>query len=329
MPRLLNNSLSIFFLTVFFLILTGCQSREPEPLTKSGFYFDTSITLTVYGTEDDSILDQCLSQCRDYEQLLSRTITGSDINRVNLGRGKPVEVHAETAALINQAIAYGQLSGGIFDCSIAPLSTLWDFHSETHIIPSGSKLQSALSHVDYRKIKVHENTVTLEDPLMEIDLGGIAKGFIADQIKEYLESQNVSSALINLGGNVLAMGNKPDGSLWNIGIQRPFATAGISIATAAISDQSLVTSGVYERYFEKDGVLYHHLLDPSTGYPFENELYSVTILSDSSTEADALSTTCFGLGLEKGLEMIESLEGVEALFVTSDEELHYSKNFPR
>lgn len=329
MPRLLNHSLSVFFLTAVFLILAGCRNREPEPLTKSGFYFDTTVTLTVYGTEDDSILDQCLSLCRDYEQMLSRTITGSDINRVNLGRGEPVEVHAETAALIKQAVAYGQLSGGIFDCSIAPLSALWDFHSEAHRIPSDSKLQSALSHVDYRKIKINKNTVTLEDPLMEIDLGGIAKGFIADQIKEYLESQNISSALINLGGNVLAVGNKPDGSLWNIGIQKPFATAGTSIATASISDQSLVTSGVYERYFEKDGVLYHHLLDPSTGYPFYNDLCSVTILSDSSSEADALSTTCFGLGLEKGMEMIESLEGVEALFVTADEELHYSKNFPR
>lgn len=329
MPRLRKITLSIFFPTVFFLILTGCQNREPEPLSKSGFYFDTAITLTVYGTEDESILDQCLSLCRDYEQMLSRTITGSDINLINLGHGKPVEVHSETAALIKQAITYGQLSGGIFDCSIAPLSTLWDFRSETHRVPSSSKLKSALSHVDYRKIKVNDNTVTLEDPMMEIDLGGIAKGFIADQIKEYLKSQNVSSALINLGGNVLAVGNKPDGSLWNIGIQRPFSSAGTSIATAAISDQSLVTSGVYERYFEKDGVLYHHLLNPSTGYPFDNDLYSVTILSDSSTEADALSTTCFGLGLEKGMEMVESLEGVEALFVTADEELHYSSDFPR
>ena len=160
-----------------------------------------------------------------------------------------------------------------------------------------------------------------------LDLGAIAKGYIADKLKEYLVENGVEHALINLGGNILIIGDKPDGSKYNIGIQKPFDQTGQPITSVKVSDTSLVTTGIYERCFEKDDTLYHHILDPATGYPCQNNLYSVTIVTKSSVMADALSTTCFLLGLKDGMELINSLEGVEALFITDDYELHYSDNF--
>ena len=157
-----------------------------------------------------------------------------------------------------------------------------------------------------------------------MDLGFIAKGFIADRLKESLLEKGVESALINLGGNILAVGSKPDGSPFEIGVRKPFDTQNTALTTLSLSDRSLVSSGVYERYFEKDGKRYHHLLDPFTGYPVENGLLGVTILSSSSMEGDALSTTAFVLGPEEGMALIESLPDTEAVFITEDYKLHYS-----
>ena len=168
--------------------------------------------------------------------------------------------------------------------------------------------------------------MTLTDPEAQIDLGGIAKGYIADRLKEYLESQGIEHALIDLGGNMLTLGGRYDGSDFRIGLQEPFADTGTVMAAVTVNDQSVVTSGDYERYFEKDGVIYHHILDPDTGYPIQNDLDQVTIISDESVDGDALSTTCFALGLEDGLELIQSLDGIEAVFVTKDGEIHTSSD---
>lgn len=162
---------------------------------------------------------------------------------------------------------------------------------------------------------------------MGINLGAIAKGYIADKMKEYLVEQGVKSAIIDLGGNVLCVGEKTDASPFRVGIRKPFADRSETAAIMEISDKSVVSSGVYERFFKKDGVLYHHILNPKTGYPYENNLISVTIISDESTDGDGLSTTCFALGLEKGMELVNSLSDVQAVFITDDYELHYSEDF--
>jgi thiamine biosynthesis lipoprotein len=161
---------------------------------------------------------------------------------------------------------------------------------------------------------------------MGIDLGAIAKGYIADKIKEYLISNDVNSALIYLGGNVLCIGEKDTGA-FKIGIEKPFDADGNPAAVVSVSDTSIVTSGTYERYFEKDGNFYHHILDKNTGYPIENDLTAVTIITPVSADADALSTTCFSLGLEKGMELLESLDYADGFFITKDEECHYTKGF--
>ena len=319
----------VFLILVLSLLLSGC-STVSEPITKTGFYFDTVIQVTIYDAGKKSCLDDCMEIAEKYENMLSPTIEGSDIWNINHSNGEPVTVSTETADLLKTALFYCEMSGGRIDLTMETVSNLWDFHADneaTNRIPDKAVLEKALSHVDYHNLLIENDTVTLLDPDSAISLGFIAKGYIADKIKEYLLSQNVENAIINLGGNLLAVGTRPDGTPFQFGIQMPFDAQGSTITSLSVSDSSTVSSGVYERYFYQDNVLYHHILDTASGYPVQNHLLGVTILSDSSTMGDALSTTCFVLGLDDGMELIESLEDVEAVFITDDYALHYSSGF--
>ncbi len=307
--------------------LPGCTTPpDNSSVTMSGMYFDTVVQIEAWGASEE-VMEHCKEMCAYYEELLSATIETSEVSKINQAGGEPVTVSSETAGLITKAIEYGDISNGLFDITVAPASSLWNFtDNEDQTLPDAAALKEAVSHIDYRCIRVEGNTITLTDPEAKIDLGGIAKGYIVDRLKEYLKSEGVEHALINLGGNMLALGGRWDGSDFRIGLQRPFADTGTVMASVAISDQSVVTSGNYERYFEKDGVIYHHILDPDTGYPIQNDLDQVTIISDESTDGDALSTTCFALGLEDGLKLIQSLDNVEAVFVTKDSGIHTSSD---
>lgn len=301
----------------------ACTPVNVTPISKTGFHFDTVITITLYSTADEDILDSCFELATYYENLLSRTKEGSDIYHINHAGGTPTEVAPETAELLGIALDYAKTTEGAVDPTIGAVSTLWDFHEDSeHIPPVSNEIRAALSHVNYQNVQLSGNVVTLTDADARLDLGFIAKGYIADKIKEHLLSEGVTSALINLGGNVLAVGSKPDASAFVIGIQEPFADTGTPATTVSITDTSVVSSGVYERYFEHEGQFYHHILDTKTGYPVENDLLAVSILSESSTGGDALSTTCLVLGYEKAYELIENLEGIEAIFITSDNEVH-------
>lgn len=312
-----------FLLTI--LTLGGCaRETEPEELSMTELYFDTVVQIRIQGA-DSSVLDGCKELCSYYEGLLSKEIPTSEISQINETNQTSVEVSDETAALLAQGLYYGERSGGKFDITIAPVSDLWDFHdTKNPIVPSETELAAACSLVNYQDVLLDGNKVTLLVPGMEIDLGGIAKGYIADKLKEYLLGEGVEHGYINLGGNVLLIGEKYDGSAYRIGIQRPFDENGQSITVVEARDCSIVSSGIDQRYFEKDGTIYHHILNPEDGMPFENDLLQVTIISDSSTQGDALSTCCFALGLEEGTKLIESLENVEAIFITKDYELHYA-----
>lgn len=314
---------SISLVLFLSFLLSGCN-RQIEPLSKTAFLLDTVVTITLYDSSDSTILDDCISRCKYYENLFSKTITTSDVSLINQAAGRPVTVSDDTIYLIQKAISYSELSNGAFDITIGPVSDLWDFKSKNPEIPQSSKIQSALSHVDYTTIKVTDKTVQLLDPAAKIDLGGIAKGYIADQLKELLISKGVKNAMINLGGNVYALGSKENGTPYTIGIQKPFADLNTVLLSLPISNQSVVSSGPYERFFEKYGTLYHHILDTSTGYPVKNDLYGVTIISDDSVDGDALSTTCFVLGKKKGIELINSLSGVEAVFIDCNYQITYT-----
>lgn len=316
--------ISLLFLFCIFII-SGCSASSTEKQSVTGLYFDTVIQINTWGT-DSTILDECLELCEKYENKFSNTIETSEISQINHANGQPVTVSDDTIELLQKGIAYGELTNGKFDITISSVSDLWSFtDNPDKLIPNEEIIQEALTHVDYKNIQIKGNTVTLTDPDTKIDLGGIAKGYIADKLKEYLTESGVEHALINLGGNSLAVGSKYDGSAFRIGIQKPFDQQGSAISVLEIRDQSVVSSGVYERYFEKDEIIYHHILDTNTGYPIRNNLLQVTIVSDISVDGDALSTSCYALGLEDGSELIKQLDGVEAYFITDDYEIHHIK----
>lgn len=319
----------LIILCIITFLLPGC-SRNSTPISKSDIYFDTIITITVYDDNHIVFLDECFSIAEKYENLLSKTVETSDIYKINHSNQKTTVVDNETIYLLEKALEYAKITNGVIDPTILPLSDLWNF-GENNTVPLSKDIASSLSYVGYENVIIDKetNSVILNHPNAGIDLGFIAKGYIADKMKEYLLSNGVESALINLGGNILTIGNKPDGSPYVLGIQEPFSDGQSSIPNVSIRDKSLVTSGVYERYFYEKDTLYHHILDTKTGYPIDNDLLGVTILSDSSMEGDAYSTICLCLGLEDGMKLIEKTEGLEALFITNDMELHYSSGFPQ
>ena len=318
------------------IFLTGC-TRAAEPISQVGFYLDTVVQITLYDTgsrtsRDSSLqnIEACFTLIDNYEHMFSTTIEGSDIWNINHSDGQPVTVSDDTSSLLQTALCYSELSDGKVDLTVLPLSELWNFGSEsTSVVPDEGTITEAISHIDYHAVRLEGNTVTLTDPHAAIDLGFIAKGYIADRLKEYLLSQGVENACISLGGNLITIGNKPDGQPYRIGIQKPFAAEGETITAIDVTDSSVVSSGIYERYFYEDDKLYHHLLNTKTGYPEENNIAGVTILAPTSVDADALSTTCYFLGMDAGMELIESLDNTEALFITKDGSLHRTSGFPQ
>ena len=324
--------------TLFCVILLACSvcgctlpgSEKNQSVQKTIIAYDTVVTITLYGTTDEAVLSDVANMCMSYEALFSRTIEGSDVYRVNHSNGAPVTVNPETLLLIKESIRFSELTDGAIDITIAPVRDLWDFTdndmassaSDSFTLPDDAALSDALSHVDYHCIQYNEatNTVTLTDPQAQIDLGFIAKGYIADKIKEYLLSQGIASAIINLGGNVLTIGSKPNQTPFKIGIEKPFDTT-TSLDVLSINDRSVVTSGIYQRYATYNDEIYHHILNPETGYPVSGDLLSVTILSDSSMIGDALSTSCLLLGVEESKQLLANFDNVEAVFVTSDYEI--------
>jgi thiamine biosynthesis lipoprotein len=283
---------------------------------------DTYVTIKLYDKRYEELLDGCLQLIRDYERMLSPYIEDSDISRLNAAKGQPVAVSAETLELLRRGIYYGELSNGLFDITLGGVSRLWDFNGgEDAELPDEAELTQALGHVGYKKLVITEDTAALTDASAAVDLGGIAKGYIADRAAEYLRAGGVGSAIINLGGNVVAIGGKPGGSGGDfaVGVARPFGDD--AAAVLHVRDRAVVTSGSYQRYFYKNEVLYYHILDPMTGYPAETDLSGVTIVSGDSCDADALSTIAFMLGAQAGMALVESLEDTEAIFITENGEI--------
>ena len=296
-------------LTLVLLMLCGCASQENKD---TRFLLDTVVTLTA--NCDSETLDGAFALCEDYENMLSRTKKSSDVYNLNASNGF-VEVDEHTVKIIEKAIYYGDLSSGKFDITIYPVSSLWDFNNE--IIPSRDEIAEALKNIDYQSIETNGNQVNLNGK--KIDLGGIAKGYIADRLREYFNSQEVSDGIIDLGGNIVVFGERD----YTVGIKKPFAENEIA-ATLKLCNKTVVTSGTYERYIPADIKLYHHILDPKTGCACDSDLSSATIIADSSIDADALSTISILLGLDKAKEIIEKTPDTEAVFIDQNGELHYT-----
>lgn len=300
---------------------TGCSSNEP--VSDTGFYLDTSCEVSIYGesnSRSEELIAGVFSLCEHYENLLSKTVKGSDVSKINAAAGAPVKVHDSTLEVIESGIEFGRISDK-FDITVGALTDLWDFESADPKVPPAAELDAAAASVDYKQIEIDGNRVRLANPDARIDLGGIAKGYIADRTYDYLNDENVERAIINLGGNIVTIGEKAEDTPWSIGIERPYSDRSEIIGSIEVSNRAVVTSGVYERKFRKGGRLYHHILDPRTGYPVTGDLEAVTVVGrvGSSMQCDALSTICLMLGKTEATALIESLDGYEALFVDGDD----------
>lgn len=328
--------LSLVVFVIFFYnryAFIGSKSIS-EPITITDYKLNTYVTVTLYDSTDTALLDECMALCDKYELLFSRTNPESELYKLNhgllpLSTDGYYTVSKELFDIIEIGKKYSELSEDAFCIAMEPLTSLWNFTDGEMNVPSDDQISSALPALSSDDVLLRApNEIRFSKESMGIDLGAIAKGYIADKIKEYLLSQDVQSALIYLGGNVLCIGEKESGP-FKIGIEKPFDADGTPVAVVQISDVSVVTSGTDERYFEKDGIFYHHILDKTTGYPIENELTAATIITPVSTDADALSTTCFSLGLEKGLDLLESLSYADGFFITKDGEYHYTEGFEK
>lgn len=280
--------------------------------------FSTVVSITLYDCTDKALLRNCFSQLARYETILSRTMPGSELFSINKNISGSITISDTLAEVLALGLSCQMPSKGRFDITIAPLNDLWAFTSDAPSVPSAASLEKALAYVNSSEVTLCGNLLTYPAGTA-FDLGAIAKGWLSDQIAIYLQENGMERAMINLGGNTLAMGEKADGSAYRIGIALPFSSSAELAGIVSVKNKSVVTSGIYERYFIKDSTLYHHILDATTGYPMENDLLSVTIVCENSALADALSTICFLLGTDDGLALIEKLHTrmeVYALFLT-------------
>ena len=319
------NLKKAFLLVLCLSLLATTACMQAKPVKESRFLLNTVVEITIYDRDPKNLVNELFKEIQTMEDRYSRYVPDSEISKINNNPVTAVNVSEDTLELIEQSLFFSTISDGLFDISIGPLVDIWGINQENPKVPSQAEIDSAKEKIDFRKISLNKEnrTVSVADG-MSIDTGGIAKGFITDRLMSILREKNIDSALLNLGGNLYLHGTKPDGSLWNVGIRNPYGLQGDYIGIVSVKDISIVTSGIYERYFEEDGKRYHHILNPKTGYPEDNELASVSIFSSSSVLCDGLSTTCFLLGLSDGMELIESLDDVEAIMVTRDKKVYLS-----
>ncbi|WP_379132633.1 FAD:protein FMN transferase [Paenibacillus sp. sgz500958] len=299
-----------------------------KSLTQTYYIYDTVVNIKVFGdnaTQKNMDDIQAMLERMDLE--LSRTKEGGEVYAINQAAGKnPVAVSDETLDVVKQSLKYAEEMDGLFDPTIGPLVDLWNIGNGGESVPPEADIEAARALTNYKDVIIDDaaKTVMLAKEGMVLDLGGIGKGYAADRVADYLKEQGLDSAMINLGGSsIIALGNKPNGSQWNIGLQDPDQSRGTQLGTIKISDEVIDASGVYERFFIQDGVRYHHILDPRTGFPSQNGLKSLTIMSPNATDADALSTGVFLMGIEDGMKYLDSLpENVEAFFITDDNKIY-------
>jgi len=320
-------ALVIFVLLVMFIVYRGYAADEPSSYFRTTM--DTSVELRFTAppaAEPDLIAERTFARMEDLEAVLSRSLYRSEVSAVNREAGSaPVPVGSEVYRLVRQAWRYAALSGGAYDPTIGPLIDLWGFLGQEYRLPGGAEIEEVLPLVDYRLLEINPGlkTVFLPRAGMALDLGGIAKGYIVDQAVELLASMGVESAYVNAGGDIRLYGTGPGDRLWRVGIRDPRRENRI-IAVLNLESGAVVTSGDYERAFTVKETTYHHLIDPDTGYPARG-LASVTVVAETATAADALSTALFVLGVEAGLKLLEELPEVEAVFITSDLEIIFTE----
>lgn len=294
---------------------------------KELYVLGTNAVLKAYGKNSYDAVNEAEKVLYDIDKNMSIFRSESEVSKVNKNSGiSPQRVSSETFYVIKEAVRYSRITEGAFDPTIGPLVKLWGIGTSHECIPLRSDIDKALHLVNYNDIVLNETekTVFLKRKGQSIDLGAIAKGYAADMVCKIFRKNKVSSALIDLGGNIYALGKKSDRSLWTIGIQNPFSKRGTFAGTIKVKNKSLVTSGNYERYFVQSGVRYQHIIDPRTGFPSTSSIVSATIVSDTSIEGDGLSTGIYILGLDKSIRIINSLKNVDAVLIDKNAKVYVS-----
>lgn len=330
-------------MVLFLFMIAGCSTKKAatgapkinkEPYSDQQTLIGTYVQIRIYDDGKEEVLEKAFDKVKDLGDRITVNEKGSEIDEINDQAGiKPVKVSDDVYELVKRAYEYSADSDGGFDMAIGPVTQLWHIGFPDARKPSQEEIDEALKLVDYTKVKLDdkEKTVYLEEKGMALDLGAIAKGFITDEVVKVLEENDVTTAIVDLGGNIYVLGNSPreEGADWNVGIQDPNQARNTVIGKIKESNKTLVTSGIYERYLEVDGQKYHHLFDPDMGYPFDNDIAGVTVITDKSIDGDGLSTAVFSMGVKKGLEYAESLDNVDVIFVTKDDKVYVSKGIEK
>lgn len=308
------------------MFLSGCVGADEkvnEEHTSSFFAMDTYMSFSAYGENADTALEKAQNEITRFENLLSVTDKESDIYSINHSNGENVEVSEDTAELISFALDMAEKTGGALEPTIYPVLTAWGFTTDENRIPSKDEITELLKSVGYDKVEINKNSVNLPSNMM-LDLGAVGKGYAGDAAINLLREEGITSALISLGGNIQAIGVKPDGSKWHLGLRDPFLEG--TLGTLEVSDLAVVTSGNYEKYFVgDDGNTYGHIIDPATGCPVENGLESVTVIAKEGKLCDALSTSLFVMGLDKASDYWKAHKDFEMILITENGEIYLTE----
>ncbi len=345
MKRHYQRLLLLLLVPIFGLTLTACGTdsnkaeKAPakestllkEPYKKEEFLMGTYVRVQIFDKGKEDVLDKTFARIRELDKKITvnEKGSGSEVEKINEKAGiEPVKVSDDVYRLVEKSLYFSEDSKGGFDLTIGPITELWHIGFDDARKPEQSEIDEALKLVDYHKVKLDdkEKTVFLEEKGMRLDLGAIAKGFITDEAVQVMVDNGVTSGIVDLGGNIFVLGDSPrskDGE-WKIGIQDPNEARNTIVGSVTNKNMSLVTSGIYERNLEVDGKLYHHLFNSKTGYPFENEIAGVTIISDTSVAGDGLSTAVFSMGVKGGMEYVEDRKDIDAIFVTKEDDIYLS-----
>lgn len=310
---------SVIIILFFPEMLPSGADAQSEATTEI-FAMDTYITMTAYGRDAETALSEAEDKLIDLEQLWSVTDPDSDIYAVNHSDGRPVNISEETAELLSFALQMAEETDGALEPTIYPVLTAWGFTTEENRVPSDAEITELLKNVGYERIRMEDTTVQLGSGMM-LDLGSVGKGYAGDLVAQVLKDNGITSALLDLGGNVQAVGTKPDGSPWRLGLRDPFSDG--TLGVLEISNQAVVTSGAYERYFiGEDGTRYGHIIDPATGYPAESGLASATVIAEEGRLCDALSTSLYVMGRSRAIEYWQQHQNFDMILITEDGEIY-------
>nr|WP_241425592.1 FAD:protein FMN transferase [Clostridium saccharobutylicum] len=305
------------------VFVTGKRSKDT--ITKTNYVLGTMVNLRAYGANANNAIEKSIERLNNIDDKMSAFKENSEISKINSKAGISMEtVSKDTYYVIKKAVKYSKILEGTFDPTIRPLVSLWNIGKGDEKIPGKYQIEERLKLVNYNDVILDDNnsSIMLKKIKQALDVGGIAKGFAADEVRDIFYKYKIKSALIDLGGNIFALGSKENGEPWRVGIQNPFEPRGEHIGILNVKNKSVVTSGNYERYFIKDGKRFHHILDPRTGYPSQSKIISATIISDNSIDGDGLSTGVYILGVDKAIDIIERMNGIEAIFITEDKKIY-------